>query len=209
VHNNLDWGAGKQKFRHKKSHNLYSQSHISLSAWRKLWSRYGRKIEQNKFSSKKLKIQNLGVVLRIILKQILKKLTWNGFICPKINDSGGTVWTRNWSLTSIKGGKLLHCVISGFGREVDENCVLLGFMQRVVAISYRRFGTNCQSHLHGLRYSPEEGSSQILDYLRRYQFLRNSERMKAGEGFLMSSTVSHPDKIKVRWLEEGGLDFLA
>jgi len=82
-------------------------------------------------------------------------------------------------------------------------------MQRVAVISYRRFGTTCRSHLQGLRNSSEERSSQLLDYLCRFPFPRNSEILKPGEGCLTSSTVSHPDEMKVRWSEEGGLNFLA
>jgi len=33
------------------------------------------------------------------------------------------------------------CDISGFRREVYENCALLGYYARVVVIPYRRFGT--------------------------------------------------------------------
>jgi hypothetical protein len=43
-------------------------------------------------------------------------------------------------------------VISGFRREVSENCALLWVItQRVVVISYRRFGTAYRSHPQGSR----------------------------------------------------------
>ena len=43
------------------------------------------------------------------------------------------------------------CVISAFHRKVGENCAVLGVTQRVVVISYRRFGTTYRSHLQGSR----------------------------------------------------------
>jgi hypothetical protein len=45
--------------------------------------------------------------------------------------------------------------ISDFRREVDENCNLIAFTQRTVAIPYRRFGTTYRSHLQGSRIKQE------------------------------------------------------
>ena len=42
-------------------------------------------------------------------------------------------------------------VISGFSREVDENCALWCITQRIVVIPYRRFGTTYRSHHPGSR----------------------------------------------------------
>jgi hypothetical protein len=43
------------------------------------------------------------------------------------------------------------CVISGFRREVDENCALLVITQCTVVIYYRRFGTTYWSPPQGSR----------------------------------------------------------
>jgi hypothetical protein len=42
-------------------------------------------------------------------------------------------------------------LVSGFRREVNENCALRVIMQRVVVIPYRRFGTTYPSHLQESR----------------------------------------------------------
>jgi len=155
------------------------------------------------------------------LKQILKKMAWNGFVCLKINDSGGTVWTRDWILTSIKGGKLLDCGISDFRRQVVENCALLGYYATssgnflptfrhnlsVPSSGPLKMGptgcpeTSVRNNHYWLRNSPEERRSQLLDHLGRFSLLRTSVRLKGGEGCLMSSTVYRPGEVKVRWLK--------
>jgi len=47
------------------------------------------------------------------------------------------------------------CVISGFHRDGEEICALLGVTQRVVVNHCRRFGTTYRSHLHGVKKSFE------------------------------------------------------
>ena len=42
-------------------------------------------------------------------------------------------------------------VISGFSREVDENCALWNITQRILVIHWRRFGTIYRSHHRGSR----------------------------------------------------------
>jgi len=47
-------------------------------------------------------------------------------------------------------------MISGFRREVDAKCALLGYYAAsTVVVSYRRFGTNYQFHLQGTRIQKE------------------------------------------------------
>jgi len=41
------------------------------------------------------------------------------------------------------------CVISVFRREEHKICAVLGYTQRIVLISYRRFRTTYRSHLQG------------------------------------------------------------
>jgi len=45
----------------------------------------------------------------------------------------------------------MSCVISSFRRDADEICALVGFTQRRMVMSYRRFGTTYPSHLQGWR----------------------------------------------------------
>jgi len=45
----------------------------------------------------------------------------------------------------------LQHVIPGFRYDVDDTCALWDITQRRVVIPYRRFGTNCRSHLLRLR----------------------------------------------------------
>jgi len=46
---------------------------------------------------------------------------------------------------------ILICVISGFATKYTRNALFWVVTQRVVAISYRRFGTTYRSHLQGSR----------------------------------------------------------
>jgi hypothetical protein len=68
-----------------------------------------------------------GVVLRIILKTDLKEDGLKLIHFSEDKWQWRTVWTRNWSLASIKSARLLECVISDFLREVDDNCTLMGY----------------------------------------------------------------------------------
>jgi hypothetical protein len=47
--------------------------------------------------------------------------------------------------------QILEKLNSGFRREVDENCGIWVFMQRVVVIYYRRIGTTYRTHPQGSR----------------------------------------------------------
>jgi len=45
-------------------------------------------------------------------------------------------------------------MITGFRREVGENCALLGYYAAGSGLSYRRFGTIYQSQIQGTRIFP-------------------------------------------------------
>jgi len=47
-------------------------------------------------------------------------------------------------------------VISGFHREIGENCAILGYNAASTAFPYRRFTKNYRFHLQGLRISLSE-----------------------------------------------------
>jgi len=54
-------------------------------------------------------------------------------------------------------------MISGFRRDVNENCALLGCLQQVVIMPYRRLGTACQSHFGFL--IPQDGTDMLPQYV--------------------------------------------
>ena len=62
----------------------------------------------------------------------------------------------------------MNCVVSGFRREVDENCVLLGCYAASSGNSLSTFRDRCpersvKNYHYSLRNDPEESSSQIKD----------------------------------------------
>ena len=54
------------------------------------------------------------------------------------------------------------CVISGFRREVHENCAILGSYATVSVIPRRRFGTTCRSYRQGPRIQEERKLTGFL-----------------------------------------------
>jgi hypothetical protein len=55
---------------------------------------------------------------------------------------------------------MLLCVISGFRREVDENCALMGYNMASSGNFYRPFGTTFQSQLQVLTL--EAGTDRLF-----------------------------------------------
>ena len=76
---------------------------------------------------------------------------WHTFVCM-----------LTYNITQQADFFVLHCItphmyrkytyeISGFRREVDENCALRAIKQRVAVIPHRRFGKTCWSHLQNVK----------------------------------------------------------
>jgi hypothetical protein len=81
------------------------------------------------------------------------------------------MWKRN-----------ISSVISGFRREVDENCALLGCYSASSVIYYRRFGTIYRSYLQGPSgfLTSEDGTNKLSRNVGNYHYsLRNNPKERS------------------------------
>jgi hypothetical protein len=67
-----------------------------------------------------------------------------------ISIRNGTIFVVKYQI-SQKFLNNIKILISGFRRDVDDICALLGYYAASCGIFYRRFGITCRSHLQGSR----------------------------------------------------------
>jgi hypothetical protein len=78
-------------------------------------------------------------------------------------------------------------MISGFRREVDGKCTLLGYYAAsIVVVYYRRFWTNYQSHLQGSRILKERRNQNSAVLASRLSTKQHDEVKCAKKGNLVS-----------------------
>ena len=107
---------------------------------------------------------------RIILIQILNKCVLK--VCAEFlarNELVNTTVAHLVTPNEVMCNGLFCSAISGFGREVDGNCALLdSYMQRVVVLHYRRFGTTYRPHLLVSRIvTLEDGTGRLSSVSQR------------------------------------------
>jgi hypothetical protein len=85
-----------------------------------------------------------------------------------------------------------RCMISGFRREVDGQCALLGYYAAsIVVVSYRRFGTNYQSYLQGPRIQKERRNQNSAVLPSRLSTTQHDEVKCAKKRNLVSEEIGY------------------
>jgi len=83
-------------------------------------------------------------------------------------------------------------MISGFRREVDGKCALLGYYaESIVVVSYRRFGTNYKSHLQESRIQKENKIQNSAVLSSRLSNKQNDEVKCAKKRYLVSEEIGY------------------